>query len=72
MAGQNGFEPVQQEQMVLQYMHKHGSIDRGEVAELCQLNSMQAYRLLKRLEKLGQIKRIAGSTKGVRYGLPSK
>ncbi len=69
---QRGFEPIQQEQMVLQYMHKHGSIRRGEVAELCQLNPMQAYRLLKRLERLGRIRRISGSTKGVRYGLSSK
>ncbi|MEW6107217.1 MAG: ATP-binding protein [Bacillota bacterium] len=69
---QRGFEPIQQEQMVLQYVEKHGSIGRGEVAELCQLNPMQAYRLLKRLEKLGRIQRITGSTKGTRYGLPSK
>lgn len=58
--------------MVLQFVHKHGSIDRGEVAELCRLNPMQAYRLLKRLERLGKIQRIAGSTKGTRYGIPSK
>ncbi len=69
---QRGFEPIQQEQMVLQYVEKHGSIGRGEVAELCQLNPMQAYRLLKRLERLGRIRRISGSTKGVRYGLSSK
>jgi ATP-dependent DNA helicase RecG len=69
---QRGFEPLQQEQMVLQYLGRHGSIDRGEVAELCQLGSMQAYRLLKKLEKTGKIRRIAGSTKGTRYGLPSK
>ena len=69
---QRGFEPIQQEQMVLQYVAKHGSIGRGEVAELCQLNPMQAYRLLKKLERLGKIKRISGSTKGTRYGIPSK
>jgi len=69
---QRSFEPIQQEQMVLQYVEKHGSIGRGEVAELCRLNPMQAYRLLKRLEKLRRIQRITGSTKGVRYGLPSK
>ena len=69
---QRGFEPLQQEQMVLQYLESHGSIDRGEVAELCHLGPMQAYRLLKRLEKTRKIRRIAGSTKGTRYGLPSK
>jgi ATP-dependent DNA helicase RecG len=65
---QRGFEPLQQEQMVLQYVGKHGSISRGEAAELCRLGSMQAYRLLKHLEKKGKISRIGGSTKGVRYG----
>ncbi len=69
---QRGFEPLQQEQMVLQYLESHGSIDRGEVADLCHLGPMQAYRLLKRLEKTRKIRRIAGSTKGTRYGLPSK
>ena len=69
---QRGFEPLQQEQMVLQYVRKHGAISRGEVAELCMLNSNQAYRLLKRLEKGGALKRLGGSTKAVKYGLPSK
>jgi ATP-dependent DNA helicase RecG len=67
-----GFEPAQQEQMVLQYVERHGSIGRGEVAELCQLNPPQAYRLLKRLEKQGKIRQSSGSTKGVRYGSASK
>ena len=65
---QRGFEPIQQEQMVLQYVEKHGAISRGEAAELCRLGSMQAYRLLKRLEARGKIQRLGGSTKGVRYG----
>ncbi|WP_058866867.1 ATP-binding protein [Chloracidobacterium thermophilum] len=69
---QRGFEPLQQEQMVLQYLERHGSTDRGEVAELCKISPMQAYRLLKRLEKTGKIRRVAGSTKGTRYGLPNK
>ncbi|WP_018465145.1 ATP-binding protein [Calidithermus timidus] len=50
---QRGFEPFQQEQMVLQYVEKHGRITRAEAAELCQLGLMQAYRLLKNLEKRG-------------------
>jgi len=69
---QRGFEPVQQEQMVLQYVEKHGSIGRGEVAELCRLSPPQAYRLLKRLEKEGKIRQTSGSTKGVRYGSARK
>ncbi len=69
---QHGFEPIQQEQMVLQYVRKHGQIARHEVAELCRLGPMQAYRLLKSLEKAGKIGRVAGSTKGTKYGLPKK
>lgn len=69
---QRGFEPMQQEQMVLQYVEKHGSIGRGEVAELCRLSPPQAYRLLKRLEKHGKIRQTSGSTKAVRYGSASK
>lgn len=68
---QRGFEPLQQEQMVLQYVEKHGSIGRSETAELCRLGSQQAYRLLKRLEESAKIRRLGGSTKAVRYGSAS-
>lgn len=50
---QRGFEPLQQEQMVLQYVEKHGRITRAETAELCRLGPNQAYRLLKSLEERG-------------------
>lgn len=52
---QAGFDPIQQEQMVLSYIAKHGAIKRGDVADLCQLSLPQAYHLLKRLEKQGKI-----------------
>lgn len=55
---QVGFDPIQQEQMVLAYIDKHGSIKRGDVAELCRLSLPQAYHLLKKLEKHGRIKKI--------------
>ena len=47
----HGFEPLQWEQMVLQYVEKHGEISRAEVAELCHISGPQAYRLLKKLER---------------------
>jgi ATP-dependent DNA helicase RecG len=53
---QAGFDPIQQEQMVLAYIDKHGSIKRAETAELCHLSLPQAYHLLKRLERQGKIK----------------
>lgn len=55
---QAGFDPIQQEQMVLKFIETHGSIKRGDVAELCHLTLPQAYHLLKRLEKDGKIKQI--------------
>lgn len=58
-----GFDPLQQQQMVLQYVDSHGRITRREAAELCRIGSYQASRLLKSLEKSGELVR-----KGVRRG----
>ena len=54
---QAGFSPIQQEQMVLSYIKKHGSIKRGDVMDLCHLNGPQAYRLIKKLADEGKIKK---------------
>ena len=63
---QAGFDPIQQEQMVLTYIDKHGSIKRADVMELCQVTKDQAYKLLNRLKNSGQITQI-GSRKGAVY-----
>lgn len=63
---QAGFEPIQQEQMVLNYLEQHGSIKRAEVAELCRINPFQATRLLKRLVDKAKIKPV-GKGKGTVY-----
>ncbi len=65
---QRGFEPIQQEQMVLQYVRKHGRTTRREAAALCQLSADQAKRLLSRLVKNGKLRR-HGQGKGTWYGL---
>ncbi len=64
---QRGFEPIQQEQMVVQYVEKHGSISRAEAAELCKLGLPQAYRLLQKLVSKGLIEPSAGRGRGFRY-----
>jgi ATP-dependent DNA helicase RecG len=64
---QRGFEPLQQEQMVLQYVEKHGSIGRGEVAELCRLSPPQAYRLLQLLVRKGLLEKPPGRGRGIKY-----
>lgn len=64
---QRGFEPLQQEQMILQYVEKHGRITRKEAAELCRLGVWQAGRLLARLTSEGKIT-LHGTRKGAWYG----
>jgi ATP-dependent DNA helicase RecG len=44
-----GFEPIQQEQMVLVYVEAHHRITRAEATELCAIAPAQASRLLRRL-----------------------
>ncbi|MFW6012326.1 MAG: ATP-binding protein [bacterium] len=63
---QRGFEPIQQEQMVLQYVETHGRITRREAAALCRLSPDQAYRLLRRLAKAGRLK-LYGKRRGAWY-----
>lgn len=52
---QAGFDPIQQEQMVLKFIKKHGYIKRADVADLCQISPFQATRLLKQLTLSGKI-----------------
>ncbi|RTG98963.1 AAA family ATPase [Thermus scotoductus] len=66
---QRGFEPIQQEQMVLQYVAKHGRITRREAAELCQVSPLQARALLSRLTARGKLV-LRGSRRGAFYELP--
>lgn len=52
---QAGFDAIQQAQMVINYVNKHGSIKRADVVELCRLTDSQSYRLLKRLKDEGRL-----------------
>lgn len=61
-----GFDPIQQEQMVINYIRKHGRIKRAEAMDLCRITKDQAYRLLKRLKEAGEIVQI-GQLKGTFY-----
>ncbi|MBI3973936.1 MAG: putative DNA binding domain-containing protein [Chloroflexi bacterium] len=67
---QRGFEPLQQEQMILQYVRAHGSITRAQAAELCQISLFQATRLLSKLVKEGKLM-ARGAHKSTRYELRS-
>ncbi|MBY0378354.1 MAG: winged helix-turn-helix domain-containing protein, partial [Gammaproteobacteria bacterium] len=46
---QAGFDRLQHEQLVKNYVKQHGAITRQDVIELCRLTPDQAYKLLKRL-----------------------
>lgn len=62
-----GFERIQQEQMILQYVEAHGKITRGDAAELCQISGDKAYRRLKRLVEQGELVPKGKTTKGRWY-----
>ena len=62
----HGFEPLQQEQMVLSYLDAHGRITRGQAAELCGLAPRQARALLKRLVEEGKL-RLRGARRTAYY-----
>jgi predicted HTH transcriptional regulator len=66
---QRGFEPLQQEQMVLQYVEKHSRITRREAAQLCRIASHQAGDLLSKLVARGELA-MHGARKGAFYVRP--
>ncbi|MEW5825255.1 MAG: ATP-binding protein [Candidatus Bipolaricaulota bacterium] len=68
---QRGFEPLQQEQMVLQYVEKHGRIARREAADLCRIASHQARDLLARLVRRSELE-MRGVKKGSHYVRPPR
>jgi len=63
---QAGFDPIQQEQMVLQYIRKHGQITRKDVIELCRIGPFQASRLLNKLVRAGNLQ-LTGKGRGSYY-----
>ncbi|MFT4103489.1 MAG: crosslink repair DNA glycosylase YcaQ family protein [Burkholderiaceae bacterium] len=63
---QAGFSAIQQEQMVLNYIHQHGRIKRAEVKDLCRLTGNQAGKMLNRLKRKGKIVQ-HGQRKGAFY-----
>ncbi len=67
---QRGFEPLQQEQMILQFAGKHGKITRAEAADLCKLGARQTGHLLARLVKAKKLN-LHGTRKGAWYELRS-
>lgn len=63
-----GVDALQQEQMVLTYVERYGSIDRARAAELCTLEPRQASSLLRRLVESGRLQ-MRGERRGAHYVL---
>lgn len=63
---QVGFDPIQQEQMIVAYVERHGRITRKDVVELCRVSPDQAKRLLQKLTDERVLQRI-GERKGSIY-----
>ena len=61
------FEPVQQEQMVLQHVEAHGRITRQEVADLCQVSSEDARNVIRRLVRRGDLHKRGSSRRDAYY-----
>lgn len=64
-----GFEPLQQEQMILQYVDAHGEINRTQAADLCTIAPDQASRVLRRLAARGELV-MRGERRWATYGRP--
>lgn len=63
-----GFDRLQMEQMILEYVRSHGRITRREVMELCRVGEWQAVYLLKRLVAGGHLEK-SGSGRNTFYRL---
>lgn len=63
---QAGFDPIQQEQMVLRFIQEHGTIKRADAADLCRINPYQATRLLNRMVRENKVMSV-GKGKGTVY-----
>ena len=58
---------IRHDELVRRHVEEHGSISRREAAELCALTAPQAYRLLKKMESDGILRRVGTTGRGARY-----
>lgn len=65
-----GADPLQQQRMVLDYVHAYGHITRAQAASLCQITPPEARKVLKGLVDEGRLE-LVGERRGARYVLPA-
>jgi ATP-dependent DNA helicase RecG len=61
-----GFDRIQQESLILEFLSSHGEIRRRDVVELCRIGEKEATRLLQRMVEQGRIIK-HGDRKGAWY-----
>ncbi len=66
-----GFDDIQQEQMALTFVERHGSITRRDAIKLCKLSPDNASRLLRRLRDQGKLQMV-GKKGGAHYVKPPR
>jgi len=66
---QAGFDAIQQEQMVLQYVQAHQRITRKDVVSLCRISEDQAGRLLRKLKRENRLRQ-EGKGRATYYKAP--
>ncbi|WP_419837450.1 RNA-binding domain-containing protein [Candidatus Poriferisodalis sp.] len=64
-----GYDRLQQEQMILTYVRAHGSIARREAADLCQIDSSSAARVLREMRH-ARVLDLVGERRTARYVVP--
>ena len=65
---QAGFDSIQQVEMVRRYVTEHGRIKRDDAARLCQIGSLEAKALLRRMVEGGLLE-LHGVKRGAHYTL---
>lgn len=65
---QRGFDKLQHEQMILQYIKEYGTIRRSDVIDLCNISEGQAIALLRKLNKNKKLV-LHGRGRGAHYVL---
>ena len=61
-----GIEPIQREQMILQFVDAHGRITRSQAADLCQIGGREARAALEKLVNRGELV-VRGEKRGAYY-----
>jgi ATP-dependent DNA helicase RecG len=61
-----GIEPIQREQMILQFVDAHGRITRSQAADLCQIGGREARAVLEKLVNRNELV-VRGEKRGAYY-----